>query len=96
MKPVTIIYWTRVLLGVITALISTFLGAISSEIHFGLLNGLTVALAVYIITYYIYKPLFINKVEKRSKILTTGIGTYFLTWIVAWAAFYTLLTPPST
>jgi len=88
MKPLTIIYWTRVLIGVVAAVISTLLGNIWVDIN--LLNGLTIALLVYIVTYYIYKPLFLTKVEKPSKILTTGIFAYFLTWIVAWAIFYTV------
>jgi hypothetical protein len=46
---------------------------------------------VYIVTYYIYKWRFIALVEKPSKILTQGIGAYFLTWIVALGLFYTLL-----
>jgi hypothetical protein len=38
---------------------------------------------------------FFTKVKKTSKIFTTGIGTYFLTWIVAWALFFTLMKPLS-
>jgi len=75
-------------MGVVAAVISTLLGTVVVDIN--LFNGLTVALLVYIVTYYIYKPLFLAKVEKPSKILTTGIFTYFLTWIVMWAIFYTV------
>lgn len=89
MNTLTIIYWTRVLLGVVAALISTFLGGLSSD--FNILNGITIALLVYIVTYYVYKALFLTKVEKSSKIFTTGVGAYFLSWIVMWALFYTLL-----
>lgn len=89
MKPLTVIYWTRVLLGVIAGVICTFLSSISSEINF--LNGMSVALLVYIITYYIYKPLFIAKVEKPTKIFTTAVFIYFVTWVVAWILLYTLL-----
>jgi len=88
MKPTTIIYWTRAFTGVVAGLLSTLLSTLG-EISF--LNGVTIALLVYIITYYIYKPLFLTKVEKPSKILTTGVGVYFLTWIVAWIIFYTLI-----
>jgi hypothetical protein len=90
MKPLTIIYWTRVLLGVVAALICTFLSSISkSEIN--LLNGLSVALLVYIITYYIYKALFIRKVEKPTKIFTQAVFAYFVTWLVLWTLLYTIL-----
>jgi len=89
MKPLPVIYWTRVLLGVVAALICTLLS--SPEIGFNILNGISIALLVYIITYYVYKNLFVTKVEKPSKIFTTGVGAYFLSWIVMWALFYTIL-----
>jgi len=88
MKPTAIIYWTRACLGVVAALLSTLLSAVGDV---NLLNGVSIALLVYIVTYYIYKPLFLTKVEKPSKIFTTGVGAYFLIWIVAWVIFYTLL-----
>jgi len=88
MKPTTIIYWTRVGLGVVAALISTLLNVIISDIN--LFNGLTMALLIYVITYYVYKPLFLTKVEKPQKIFTTGIFAYFLTWIVAWTILFTM------
>lgn len=94
MKPLTVIYWTRVLLGAVAALICTFLSTFSREISFNFLNGLSIALLVYIITYYVYKYLFIVKVEKPSKIFFTGVGAYFMTWIVAWILLFTLLQPP--
>jgi len=53
------------------------------------------ALIVYMLTYYILKWKFVAKVEKLTKVLTTGIGTYFLVWIVCWVMFITpLLKPP--
>ncbi len=76
MKPLTIIYWTRVLLGVVASLASTLLTTIITDIN--LFNGLTIALLVYIITYYVYKAVFAKKVEKPTKIFTTGIFAYFL------------------
>ena len=35
-----------------------------------------------------------NKMEKPSKAFTMGIGAYFLTWIVAWGLFTSLLIMP--
>jgi len=89
MNPLATIYWTRVLLGTIAALISAFLKGLLPD--FNILNGISIALLVYIVSYYVYKPLFLAKVEKPSKIFTTGVGAYFLSWIVMWALFYTLL-----
>jgi len=90
MKPTTIIYWTRACLGVVAALLSALLSIV---VRRSFLDGLTIALVVYIVTHYVFKSLFLTKVEKPSKILTTGIGAYFLTWVVALVIFYTLLVP---
>ena len=92
MKPITIIYWSRAGLGVVAALLS---GLISSLGTLSFFNGVSIALLVYIITYYLFKSVFITQVEKPTKIFTTGIGAYFLTWIVAWVVFYTLFFRPT-
>jgi len=55
------------------------------------LGSLAYALLLYVISYYALKRRFIDKVEKPSKVFTMGIGIYFLTWIVAWILFYTLI-----
>jgi len=87
MKPLTIIYWSRVLLGVVAALISVAPSLFSVDL--GFFTSLAIAMLFYILTYYVYKPYFIAKVEKPTKIFTTGIGAYFFTWIVTWILFYT-------
>lgn len=92
MNPLTVIYWTRFGLGVAAALLSTFLSNLAGD--FTLLNGMTVALLIYIVTYYVYKALFLSKVEKPSKIFTTGVGAYFLSWLVLWTLFNTLTNYP--
>ncbi len=91
MKPLTIIYWTRFLLGAAAALASALLGDFVSG--FNLLNGISIALLIYIVSYYAYKAVFLAQVENPSKIFTTGVGAYFLSWLVTWTLFYTLLNP---
>ncbi len=88
MKPLSFIYWSRAGLGIGTALLCVLLNILSPE--FSLYSNISVALLVYLVAYYIYKWRFIASVEKPSKIVTTGIGAYFLTWIVALGLFYTL------
>jgi len=56
-----------------------------------LLNGISLALVTYLVSYYILKAKFVHQVEKPRKILTTGIGIFFLSWIIFWVLFYTLL-----
>lgn len=53
-------------------------------------NGGSIAVIIYIISYYLLKSKFGTKVAKPQKILTAGIGIYFLAWIVLWALLYTI------
>jgi len=90
LKPLNIIYWSRVGFGVLAALVCALLIDVE-KVDTPLISGMSVGILLYIITYYILKWQFITKVEKPSKVLTMGIGAYFLTWIVAWVLFYTLI-----
>jgi len=85
MEVLSIIYWARVALGVLAATISVALNI--QEIY----SGISVAILLYLITNYVIKWRYNAKVQNRSKILSTGIGAYFLTWIVTWVLFYTLV-----
>lgn len=87
MKPLTRIYCCRVGLGIIAALSCTLLRLDS------LLSGLSFGILFYILTYYILKRLFVAKVEKTSELFKMGIGAYFLSLIVAWTLFFTLMHP---
>jgi len=97
MRPLETVYWLRFALGVIAAVICLGYGlaanAISStQFSFNLfLNSMSLAIVVYLVSYYIIKSKFKLKVEKTQKLFTTGIGIYFLSWIVFYALFYTTL-----
>ncbi len=87
MKPLTVVYWSRVGLGIIAALLGTLLRLDS------LLSGVSFGILFYIITYYLLKRWFLAKVEKTSELIKMGIGAYFLSLIVAWVLFFTLMHP---
>lgn len=87
MKTLNIIYWSRVIFGILAALVATLL--VNLKAGNPLLNGITIALAVYLISYYLLKWKFTNKVEQPTKILTMGIGAFFLTFILCWVLFIT-------
>ncbi len=87
LKTLNIIYWSRVGFGILAALVATLL--INLKAGNPLLNGITIALAVYLISYYLLKWKFTNKVEQPTKILTMGIGAFFLTFILCWVLFIT-------
>lgn len=95
MKPLSVIYWTKVLLGALVGLLSGALAGAAGNlsIGFNLFNGISIALLVYIVAYYVYKRFFLAQVGKTTKLLSSGIGGYFLTWVVVFALVFTLLSP---
>jgi len=94
MKPLVLIYWTRLALGIVAALISALVATMQSASSLNtFLNGITIALAIYLISYYGLKAKFHDKVEKPSKIMTMGIGIYFISWIVFFILVYSIMRP---
>ncbi len=94
MNPLVVIYWTRLALGIVAAAISALVATMQSAISlYTFLNGVTIALLIYIISYYVLKAKFYNKVEKQSKIMMMGIGIYFIAWILFFILFYSIMIP---
>jgi hypothetical protein len=60
------------------------------------INSLTITLAVYLVSFYILKAIFLSRLEKPEKLASTGIFMYFITWFVVWVLLFTLIAgPPS-
>ena len=92
MKPLVLIYWTRVALSIVAAAISAVVATMqSADSLTTFVNGLTIALLIYLLSYYVLKAKFLNKVEKQSKIMTMGIFMYFIAWAVFFILFYSIL-----
>ena len=97
MKLLVKVYWLRVALGIIAAFLCAVYGILTGTISNSiftfniLMNSITLALAIYLISYYIIKRKFMLKVEKPSKLVTTGIGIYFIAWLVFWVLLYTII-----
>ncbi len=93
MTPLVQLYWIRVVLGIIAAAITAILAGLFGTVADStwLVNGITGALIIYFVTYYILKATYQSKIEKTSKILSTGIGMYFFTWIAFFVLFYTII-----
>ena len=83
MTPVVQLYWIRTVLGIIagalSAIVAFLIGNMTSIDT--LVNSFTIALIIYLVSYYILKPVFKNKIEKQSKILSTGVAMYFFAWL---------------
>jgi hypothetical protein len=94
LKPLSVIYWSRVCLGITAALISGVLGLF---LNINLMNGVGIVLIFYILTNYILRRWFVGKWGEASedikKVFTTGIGAYFIMWVVTWILVYTITHP---
>ena len=93
MTPIVQLYCIRIMLGMVAAALSAAAALLmgnAAEIS-TFVNSLTVALLVYLLTYYILRATYKNKIEKQSKIMSTGVGMYFFTWIAFLILFYTTI-----
>ena len=91
MKPLVMIYWIRVALSIVAAAISAVVATLFDPYSINtFINGITIALLIYLISYYVLKAQFVNKVEKQSKIMTMGIFIYFIAWAVFFILFYSI------
>ena len=96
MKPLVTIYWIRLALSIVAATISAVVATMQEETNlYTFVNGVTIALLVYLLSYYALKAKFLNKVEKQSKIMTMGIFIYFIAWAVFFILFYSILKGPA-
>lgn len=95
MQPLTKLYWLRLGLGIIAAFFCSGYAIATGEPFPGdylfFMNSITIALAVYLVSFYVIRDRFLLQVEKTSKIVTTGIGIYFISWLVFWILFYTII-----
>ena len=95
MKPLVLLYWIRFGLGVVAGLVSAIVATMSDPAMFTtFMNGITIALLVYLMSYYILKAKFAATIEKQSKIMTMGIFMYFLAWAVFFVLTFSFLSTP--
>jgi len=96
LKPLVTIYWIRVALSIVAAAISAVIATMQNVTDlYTFVNGVTIALLVYLLSYYVIKAKFMNKVEKQSKLMTQAIFMYFIAWAVFFILFYSLLKGPA-
>ncbi len=94
LKTLNVIYLCRIGFAILAALVAALV--VDLKVGNPLLNGITIGLSIYLVSFYVLKWLFVKKVEKPTKILTMGIGIYFLTFIMCWVLFITpFLAPPT-
>jgi len=101
----TKIYWLRVFLGGVAGLVSATLPVIAQSVTGNsvltqiselntLLNCITIALLIYLVSFYLLKAKYMRKVEKPSKIMSMGIFIYFFTWLVVMVLTLSVIIGP--
>ncbi|MGA3288641.1 MAG: hypothetical protein ABSD42_00165 [Candidatus Bathyarchaeia archaeon] len=92
MTPIVQLYWIRVALGITagasSAVVAILIGNTGIDT---LLNSFTIALIIYLLSYYVLKAVYKNKIEKQSKILSTAVAMYFFAWLPFFILFYTMI-----
>ena len=93
LKTLNVIYLCRIGFAILAALVAALV--VDLKVGNPLLNGITIGLSIYLVSFYVLKWLFVKKVEKPTKIITMGIGIYVMTFIMCWVLFITpFLAPP--
>ena len=93
MTPITQLYWIRTALGIISGALSAVVAILIGNMTdiTTLVNSFTIALLVYLASYYVLKAVYKTKIEKQSKILSTGVAMYFFAWLPFFVLFYTTI-----
>ena len=96
MKPLQTVYWIKFALGFVAALAclgygigADYISRTKFEFNF-FLSSASIAIVIYFLSYYLIKYRFASKVATTRKLVMTGIGVYFLSWIVFWVILYTI------
>ena len=87
MKPITQIFWFRVIMGVTVGIVSGIFGFVSDSSA----NGILLAAVVYIPTYYYARYLLPDLVGTKQyyKLLTTGLWNYIMIFLFTWILYNT-------
>jgi hypothetical protein len=80
------LYWLRIALG--------GLGGIAADLlfHTDYLDGISVGLGCFLISYYFARFAWYKNIDKGSagKIFSTGLGGFVLLFLFAWILFFTI------
>jgi hypothetical protein len=102
MKPMEKVYYLRLILGIVAAFVCLAYGLATGTIRNDefptsmLFNGMSLAIITYLISYNAIKAKFKLQVQKPQKLFTTGIGVFFLSWLVFWILLFTTFAGPGT
>ncbi|NWG09652.1 MAG: hypothetical protein HXX80_05025 [Nitrososphaerales archaeon] len=90
MNQVDKLFWTRVLLGIASGLLSGIIASLGGEIY----GGLSIVLIVYAISYLTARYVVRMNLPQQEfrKIFTTGLSSFVALWLFTWIVYNTLMT----
>ncbi|MEM2342039.1 MAG: hypothetical protein QXX94_05855 [Candidatus Bathyarchaeia archaeon] len=83
MELLNIIYWIKLPLGFLAALVCMVLKVNN------IFGGTLLSIAIYLLSDRILRQIFIGKISKPSDITKTGLSIYISAWIFFWILLYT-------
>ena len=88
LEPLTLIYWLKVALGVVAAVLCVLLPVAN------LFGGIGIGVLTYVVSDRVLRRMFINEIDKPSTVTKTGIGIFIIAWVFFWVLLFTLINPP--
>ena len=88
LEPVSLIYWVKVALGVVSAILCVLLP------EGNLFGGIGIGVLTYVVSDKVLRRMFIGKIDKPSTVTKTGIGIFVIAWVFFWVLLFTLINPP--
>jgi hypothetical protein len=85
-KPSSVVYWFRFMLGIIV-------GVVCFMFRMQGMEGVSTMVLVYILSYLVVKHGFRygeKELKGKYKTVMVGIGTYIFTWAATWILLYSL------
>ena len=89
MKQQDEIYWIRVVLGVMSGLLTGLLGFDSNNPAAA--QGIVIPIVVYIFTFYVLRLKFKDSAMSLRQILIKGIGSFIMLFLFSWILYNSLI-----
>ncbi len=87
--PFDKLYWLRIGSGALAGALAYYVSSL--DMGNALYNGITVAIGIFLVTYYLARYGLYRKLGKEyfTKFYTTGIGGYIMVFLFTWILLFT-------
>ena len=89
MKQQDEVYWIRVALGIISGVVTGFLGFNSN--NSAAAQGILIPIVVYIFTFYVLRLRLKDSVMSPRQIFIKGLGSFIMLFLFSWVLYNSLI-----